>query len=360
MLREFDHWLFEEYRVDLESLAIFRILFGAHLLLSELPSGLWIRALPPGSFCPPMGFAAFFVHYPPYWVVFVANAVALACACALILGWHTAVASVGVGVGLLTVETCSFADGKIDHSILLIVTALVLARSGWGLVWSLDARRDPTAAQQPGRNRSWLLSVLGLSVGLAIFSAGFAKARGGWLDPGTRATRWHLLPNYYVVGRKEPVALWAMQHVPGWAWKLMDYATVAWEVGLVFTVPRRKLFRAGCAFGALFHFGVWQLFSIQFDDNVIVYGAFLGWASVWPANRPRVRAVLSSLSSRTTLALCIAPFALAACALFAFGTDLSDRFSLPLSQAVLGGGLIVGLWYLGKLVGDAASWLTTR
>lgn len=357
MLRSFDRWLFEEYRTDLETLAIFRVLFSGCLLFAVLPGGLWVPDLPGAAYNPPVSLAALFTHYPPAWVLVLLNAITLLCVCMLFIGYRTVAASFGVAAGLLSLSTFAFADGKIDHSILLVLTPFVLARSGWGAAWSVDAARSP-AREAETPNRSWLLSVVALLVGLAVLSAGLAKIRGGWLSPGACATRWHLLANYYVIGLKNPLAFWAMNHLPSFGWKLMDYSTVAWEVGLVCAVPSKRLFLAACAIGTLFHFGVWWLFGILFPANVLVYAAFVEWSSLAPSKTARVRRWLREPPRFALRALVAAPFLVAIASMTLTKTDPSTALSLHLSEGILTIGLVGGVIALGTSLRRAVRSLT--
>src|SRR4051812_22676040 len=109
--RHIDRWLFEEYRTDVLSLALFRIFFASFVLVVELPSALW--TLPQAAFSPPVSVAAFLTGFPPHGLIVALNAATMICACLLLIGLRTVVASFGVSIGLMLVETFRFADGKI-------------------------------------------------------------------------------------------------------------------------------------------------------------------------------------------------------------------------------------------------------
>src|SRR5204863_3229660 len=134
------------------------------------------------------------------------------------------------------------------------------------------------------------------------------------------ATRWQLIPNYYLVGRKVGAASWALAHVPPWMWKCMDWSTVLWEAGFILTVPRRTVCRLACAFGALFHFGAWQLFDIEFDVNEMAYAALISWAFVVPRATIGIRRFVDAFSPRARFVVCAAPFAVAGMSIFVLGS----------------------------------------
>lgn len=345
-----DRWLFEEYRTDAVSLGFFRVFFGSYLVLRTLPLGYWIRELPPTSFCPPVSFAALFQHYPPHWVIVALNAATALCACMLVVGYRTVFSSIGVAVGLVAIESFCYADGKIDHRILEVITPLTLAFSGWGSTFSIDARRGSGEARRFSTNHAPSLAILAMLIGFALFTAGFAKIHGGWLNQNVLATRWQLMPNYYLVGRKVGAASWALEKLPPWLWKCMDWSTVLWEAGFILTVPRRALCRLACAFGALFHFGAWQLFDIEFDVNEMAYSALVSWAFLSEGATERIRRFVEGLSTRTRLAARAAPFAMAGASVFLFGSPPNEALSLHLGPILLTVGLLFALVYVFGLI----------
>jgi hypothetical protein len=357
LLKIVDRWLFEEYRTRAEDLGIFRVLFAAYVLIGYLPKGLWIRELPQAAFSPPLSAAALFRDYPAYSLLWGMNAVTLVFACTLLLGWRTTLSSWAVALGSLLICTFCYADGKIDHDILVSLVPLLLAGSGWGQTFSLDARRgvgeDPASAER----QPWLCALLALCVGLGFLTAGLAKARGGWLSPHTLATQWYLFPNFYVTGRAASSAEWAMQQLPRGAWKAMDIVTVIWETTFVLSVPRRAFFRLYCAVGVFFHFGVWQLFQITFGTNVLAYAAFVPWAELWQAAPQLLRA--PRLRAATLRGLCAIPIAFGAIKLL-LDPSLTERIAERVDALVLLLALPFGVGYVAVLAASAGRKLTGR
>jgi hypothetical protein len=345
-----DRWLFAEYRTDPQSLGLYRILFGVYMLLQLLPDGLWLGNLPPPSFSPPVSIAALFNRYPPYWVMFVLNAATLSCLSALIIGWNTVLASLGTAVGFVLVESFAFADGKIDHSIFGAIIPLTLAFSGWGAAFSVDSRRGDFEARRFSTNHPWLLAILAMLLGFALLTAGMAKVHGGWLRSDTLGARWNILLNYYVLGRRLSVAFWAMQHFPPWLWKFLDFTTVLWEVGFIFTVPRRTWCRLACAMGTFFHFGVWWLFGIPFHPADMTYAAFVGWAVIWPAATARFDGFLLGTNWHAKLLMCATPFGVSVISLLAFGSTPSLALHLPVPEIIMLVSPIFGAAYLVRLL----------
>jgi hypothetical protein len=356
LLRNVDRWLFEEYRTSLEDLAIFRILFASYVLIGTLPIGLWLHDLPQASFSPPISLAALFRDYPPYWVIYALNLATIFFTFTLLIGWRTAYSSFGVCIGTVLTQSFCYADGKIDHDILIAIVPLMLARSGWGDHYSFDAghveRKDASAAER----QPWLSAILALLIACAVFTAGLAKYHGGWLSLHSLAIRWQLLPNFCLVERTTGVGAWAMRTLQPWAWKSMDISTVLWEMSFVLAVPRRSWFRFYCAFGALFHMGVWQMFGIGFAPNAVAYGAFLPWSRLAQSTPARLRRWLVEHARL----LALIPLALILAKLFVLGPDAIEQMEGLMEGTALIAAFVVALCYLAWLIARSFGFLRQR
>lgn len=338
-----DRWLFEEYRTDPESLAFFRIIYASYVLAVELPNGLW--RLPRSAFSPPVSLAALFTDYPAPAVMVTLNLCAILCACCLLIGLFTELASFGLFVATVFVESFCFADGKIDEGLLVFISPL-LAYSGWGSCFSVDQYRRPELARKSTAAQPSLTAILALVVGFALFTAGSAKLHGGWLHPKALGTRYHLFWDYYVFGRQMPLATWALQKLPAWAWKCGDWMTMLWELSFTLTVFRRSWCRVACAVGALFHFAVWQLFDIQIASNTVAYGAFVSWACISPRFTDWARASFEQLGKPVKALLCAVPFVFSAWSLLTYTPDFKVAILIGVSKVVLVIALGMGASYL--------------
>ena len=98
----------------------------------------------------------------------------------------------------------------------------------------------------------------------------------GWLDPSASATRGYLL----VYLRQYPWGPHALNTMLGetgplWAWKALDYATVGFEMGVLFTIGRPLWFRTALTAALGFHLGVVGLLNIDFSRLIVCYLPFL-------------------------------------------------------------------------------------
>jgi HTTM domain len=292
-LRTFEARAIDSYGCRAADLAVFRILYASLVLVMVVPVATWLPLAPRAFFNPPIGPAALFTAPPPLSVVLGLNVLLSLFAAMLLVGWRTGVASAGTGLTLLALDSWAYSLGHITHDILMVVTPLVLGFSAWGRALSVDAARRRRPARE--RAEAWPIALLALLVGFAMFTAGWAKATTGWLDPELRCSYGHLVFNYLFTGRETWAAKLAVRVDSDWFWKVADWAAVALELAFLPAAVHRRPFCLILAVATLFHLWVLLLFDISFGANILVYGAFVRYTelplfrtlgSVGPLSRP--------------------------------------------------------------------------
>jgi len=114
-----------------------------------------------------------------------------------------------------------------------------------------------------------------------MFTAGFPKILGGWLDPSTQATRGHLLNQYFVRERQELLAEFAVRFDVAVIWEFLDWATIIFEIGFLVAVWKAGWTRLFVCFAAIFHFSTMMTLNIAFLPNFLAYAAFIKWEKVY-------------------------------------------------------------------------------
>jgi len=348
-IRWIDLWIFASYDVRLIDLAVYRILYASYVLLTCLPVAMWLPHAPRAFFSPPLSLAALFSTFPPAWLLVTLNVLLAFFLSLLLIGWYTRVASVATSLALLVLESWAYSLGKIDHDILLVITPLVLACSGWGDAVSLDALQRPVRDRNTPRG-SWPLALLALLIGSAMFIAGWIKVSSGWLAASTRSTYGHLLYNFFVMGRSTWLAERSLGIDSFWLWKSADWFTVVLELGFICAMFRKQTMRIFIALACLFHCGVWLLFNIVFAPNVIVYGAFVSYADVPRAQRlAEVAGRVSAFFRRTPAWMVLLTTFLLSLTAVVTGRPLQGVLGLPVALIVILVGAMVGAGYLVRL-----------
>ena len=293
MIAAFHRWSGLAYRRPVEWLAVWRILYAASQLVGwHTPPLGPLAGLGHVFFFPPLGPFELLHGYPPLRVIQAVELGRDVALVALLVGYRTRAAGWAVGLTQIALAGLRYSTGKIDHELLVFIVPIAMAFSPWGAALSVDARRAVArseARDEPGPALAWLA----LAIGLTYFTAGFAKALTGWLDPSASATRGYLLV-YLRQYRWGHHALNTMlgEVGPFWAWKLMDYATVGFEMGVLFTILRPSWFRTALTAALGFHLGVVGLLNIDFSRLIVCYVPFLfAPASVGLVRKPVERAL---------------------------------------------------------------------
>lgn len=274
MTGAFERWSVEAYRRPLEWLALWRILYA----LSQLAGWHTPPVTPLGSlgdlfFFPPRGPFELLPGYPSVRAIQLVELLRDVSLLALLVGYRTGAAGWATGLTQIFLAGLRYSTGKIDHELLVFLVPIVMAASPWGAALSVDAgrpaRRPPTDSGPP-------LAWLALAIGVTYFTAGFAKALTGWVDPSGSATRGYLVLylRQYPWGGNALNTLLA-ESAPAWIWKLMDYATVVFETSVLFTVVRPTWFRTALTGALGFHLGVVGLLNIDFTRLIVCYAPFL-------------------------------------------------------------------------------------
>lgn len=228
----FNDWIFDSFTVTPEGLGYLRIFTSLFLLFFLIPGqGLehfqYLSSLPGDFFVPPPGPMMFFDGFPGIAFFQTVHSITVISALMMLVGYRTKWASIVLGLSVLILQGFIFSIGKIDHEILIALVPIILSFSNWGAAFSLDSIRKGAEKTV----ESWPLTMLALFVGFMMFTAGFPKILGGWLDFQTQAAQSHLLNQFYVRERQDLLAEMAVHWSNPVLWELLDWATILFEIG---------------------------------------------------------------------------------------------------------------------------------
>jgi uncharacterized membrane protein YphA (DoxX/SURF4 family) len=195
---------------------------------------------------------------------------------ALLFGAFTRTASVATTLLFLVGYGFSYSLGKVNHNMLFLLLPALMALSNWGAAWSFDAR----AGRASRTVASWPIVLVVLVTGFAMFTAGFPKILGGWLDPSTQAAQGRFVRQFFVHGRQDLLAPVAAGLDNPLLWEIFDVLTVTFEVGFLAAILHPRSARLFAAGAVAFHTGVMLILNIAFIVNLIVYAAVLPWPSL--------------------------------------------------------------------------------
>ena len=275
-----DRWIHGFLPVTAEGLALSRIFFAAYFLITGIPTFSWVSRNPPGFFDPPqLSVANMFATFPSTGIMRTLDLLICVLLIFLLVGYKTRTSSILLTVAWILGNSFRFSFGKIDHSIMAVVTPAVMAFSGWGAVYSIDAKLRKAVP----RINAWPLTLLAMLLAFGYFSAGFPKLLA-WadFDLTTHGVRSWLVDGWYQLDRRKLLAPLAMRIHNPYVWEAMDLMAVVFECSFFLSLTRRGLFRAYLVVAIMFHLVNVLMLNIGFLTLLPVYVVFAPWERIVP------------------------------------------------------------------------------
>lgn len=280
------------HRVDIASLAAFRIIFGTVMFAGIL------RFLATGWIEPMYGEPVWFFTYPGFaWVtpwsvtgMYVHYGVLAALALAVAVGFHFRVAIVLFTIGFTYTQLIDVTN-YLNHHYLVVLLGVQLACLPANAAWSVDVRRDPSIER--ATIPRWYVWLLRFQVGVVYVFAGLAKAKADWLGHGQPLNLWlSARTETPLIGRwfDEPSVALAMS----WGGFLFDTTIVLW---LSWRRTRLPAYLAVIVFHGLTGY----LFNIGMFPLIMTSAALIFFDPSWP------RRIVRSLPQTRDVAVPRAP-----------------------------------------------------
>ena len=277
----FNQWIFHSFSVTKEGLGLMRIVLSLFLLFFLIPgNGLahfhFLSSLPSDFYAAPPGPMMLFDQFPSFPFLLTLYSTCILAVILMLAGYKTKWVSIIAGLSILILQGVIFSVGKINHEILIAVVPIVMAFSNWGVAFSIDSKQGDTS----GGVESWPLTFVAVLIGFMMFTAGFPKILGGWLDFSTQATQGHLLNQFYVRARQDLLAEAAVNFQNPLFWELLDWGTILFEIGFLFALIKMNWFKLFLGLAVIFHFSTMMFLNIAFLPNFLAYAIFLNWGRI--------------------------------------------------------------------------------
>lgn len=278
----FNRWIFNFYSVTPEGLGLFRIMFSVFLLFFLIPGNgtdhfEFLSTIPNDFFNPPPGPLRLLAGYPQLIIYRLLRLMVILSATAMMLGFFTKKASIFTGIFVLLLQGAIYSVGKVNHEILIALVPFFMAYSNWGAVYSAD---EFGGQIQSRKIETWPVTLLAVFLSFMMFTAGFPKIVGGWLDLSTQATQGHLMNQYFENGRQALLSTYALKLDSTYIWEFLDWATIFFEIGFLFALWKPQLFKIFIGVAVLFHFSTMMILNIAFLPNFAVYALFINWTAI--------------------------------------------------------------------------------
>jgi hypothetical protein len=346
-----DRLLHHTWKLEPESLAVFRVLYGLFVLLVLFPETTWIQSLPASWFEPPFGPLLVLESAPSTAVIRAVMIVAAAALVCVIAGWRTKASSLIAAISLMVLYGIEYSYGKIDHTTFTWLVPAVMAFSTWGNTWSLDERSG-----RAEKNRGWPVALLLVTLAAAMATAAIAKIRGGWLDLSSSATRAHQLNHVHALGDTALLARTSAENHVGLIDELLDWFAVAFELLFIVAIWRRNWTRWLLVVATAFHLGVVLVLNIAFLGNFCVYGIVVAWPAVSVANAARRDMILHGAIAVGVVAAALAAGGHPALRLVFTWHDQGDLVISTILLAAFAGG---AAWWAIRRLSPAPQYVAT-
>jgi hypothetical protein len=260
-------------RVDLASLAAFRIAFGSLLLVATLRS-FWKGTIAEYFLLP----THFFKYWGFGWVrpwpgpgMYLHFALMAACALGIAVGYRYRASVAGFGL-LFTYAHLIDKTNYLNHYYLVSCVCGLMACLPLAGMWSIDARRDP--ATRRSHVPVWMLWLLRAQFGLVYCFGGIAKLNEDWLLRAQPLSIW--------LGRSADVPVLGPLLSQAWAPYVLSWAGAAFDLSVVPLLLWRRTRPLALLAAVAFHALTARLFAIGMFPYFMIGGALLFLEPSWP------------------------------------------------------------------------------
>ncbi len=279
--------LHEVAYMDARSLSIFRIIFASFWLFFFKPPGYSrISQFPDIFYNPPiLSIAALFSKFPPDAFFQVVEFLLPLLFILLLFGYKTRYVSLILSLLIIICDSFLYSFGSIRHTRHLTVIMLFLMTfSDWGRYYSIDSYNG--IRKKFSKKRNYGLSLIALCICFGFFTAGFVKYTWFDLDLSTQSARRWLNNTYYIHKSDKYLVGYFIELKNSLFWELIDSLGFLFEIIFITACfTNRKIFRVYLCLAVFFHLSNYLMLNIAFYKTVLVYGAFVDWRKIIPANK---------------------------------------------------------------------------
>lgn len=353
-------WIHEEYALSDRSMSVYRVLFClVTIFWIGIPNYHWIAGHPAIIYTPPTYSIGSLIHTFPDFIFLEGITMLLTISFGLLLfGRYTKQVSILITILLIIGNSFMYSFGKIDHDILFVLLPGLMAYSGWGNYYSLDAYYDNRLPSKP-----WLVTLVAFILGFSMWTAGVPKYLHGWLDPSSQAVYGYFIRKYYSNSELALLATFMVNNFNDYLWEVFDWLAVIFELGFLVAFFKAKIFRVFVFFALCFHLINGLMINVYFIVNTVVYLLFLPpsyfekitfWfdrqGRKFISNRNLVFTILILLFAHLlNLYFPVSQEVMLRNAIFAYLLSaISDHGPLINALMVSGSAFLIGLWIISK------------
>lgn len=342
---------FTSYNPSYEFLAFYRIFFSLYLLWIGVSNDSWVHGIPDSVMHPPISILSF-INIIPSKAFFIAGYYTMyMCLLLILIGFKPRIFAIVYMLIFVLSSNYAYSFGKINHNFVYILPILVMSFSPWNTTYSFF--KEPQK-ETDTLSKSWPIFLLSMIFGFGMFTAGYAKFLGGWLDTNLQYTQIFFYQYRYGIGWDGLLSdIYNKVNSPIF-WEVLDYFTVIFESVFILAFLKPEYFRFMILVTLFFHLNVLLMLNISFTLSIGLYVLFIPSQLISPTLKTKIKQLLQVIfqPKYKYAAIGFAAIYLGLIIFFDFNTIgfllekffTSFNFIYASSLIILGGACVVGTY----------------
>ncbi|WP_326981028.1 hypothetical protein VUJ46_12095 [Chryseobacterium sp. MYb264] len=294
MIKKIKELPFSSYHPSYEFLAFYRIFFSLFLLWMGVSDASWINNIPNSAMHPPISMLSFADTIPPVAFFFFTKYLMYGCLLFILIGLRPRLFAVLYMLTYIITSNYAYSFGKINHDFIYTLPILIMSFSPWNCSYSFF--KEPKT-ENDILSKSWPVFLVSMIFSFGMFTAGFAKIKGGWLNPDLQYTQIFLYQYRYGIGWNALLSDYFVKITSKIFWEFLDYFTVIFETLFIIAFIRPKFFRIMLLLALFFHLNVLFMLNISFVYSIGLYSLFIPTALLSEKLKKTVKNALQKIFS---------------------------------------------------------------
>ena len=272
MIKKLKELPFTSYHPSYEFLAFYRIFFSLFLLWMGVSDYSWISDIPSSAMLPPISPLSFVESIPPEWFFIACKYVMYICLLLILIGFKPRIFATIFIVVLLITNNYAYSFGKINHNFIYTLPIFIMSFSPWNTTYSFfkEPKKETDAL-----SKSWPIFLISMIFGFGMFTAGYAKYLGGWLNTDLQYSQIFFYRYRYGFEWNKLLSDTYDNIQSSAFWEFCDYFTVIFEAAFIVAFLKPKYFRFLILLTLLFHLNVLLMLNISFSFAMGLYALFI-------------------------------------------------------------------------------------
>lgn len=272
MMNKLKELPFNSYHPTYEFLAFYRIFFSLFLLWAGIGDNRWIHSIPNSAMHPPISLLSFIDVIPSEAFFVVCQYVMYLGLLLILIGYKPRIFAIIYMIVYVLNNNYAYSFGKVNHDFIYTLPILIMSFSPWNRTYSFFPEPEK---ETDGLAKSWPIFMISMIFSFGMFTAGFSKILGGWLNTDIQSTLIFFSQYRYIIGWNDFLSDFYDGIHSKMFWEVLDYCTVFFETIFIIAFLSPKFFRTMLLITVFFHFNVLLMLNISFMFSIGLYTLFI-------------------------------------------------------------------------------------